>query len=90
MSWFKPNKYNQPAPLPPPPEPTEENPRVNDFLVNEKDRAIRITLYHNGQDSICKALGSLEMAKDLVKQKMSYWSSREGPRILVPSNGKHP
>ena len=90
MSWFKPNKFNQPRPLDPPPAPTDENPRVNQFLINEKERSVTIVLYHNGDTSICTGLGSLEMAKDMVKQKMSEWSRRERPSLLVPSNGKRP
>ena len=79
---------SQPAPLDPPPAPTAEEPRHNEFLVNQGKRAIQIILSHNGDDSICKGLGSLEMAKDMLKANFAQWSAREKPRIMVPGNGR--
>ena len=79
-----------PAPIDPPPAPTEENPRRNGIFVNEKDRSLQIILYQNGEQSLGMALGSLEMAKDMVKQQLTAWHMREQkrPSILVPGNGR--
>jgi hypothetical protein len=57
-------------------------------MVDEKNRIIQLRLYHNDEHSIRDALGSLEMAKDFVKAKLSDWSRRERPSLLVPRNGK--
>jgi hypothetical protein len=81
---------SQPAPIASPPIPTEENPRRNGIFINQQERSLQIIVYQNDEDSIPRALGSLEMAKDVVKQQMSQWHSRQrGNGILVPSNGKH-
>ena len=86
---FKPNKYNQPAPMPPPPAPTEENPRKNVVGVNDEHRYLEILVYYNDDESIQKALGTLEIAKDVIKGKMVEWRARQQrPGILVPRNGK--
>jgi hypothetical protein len=79
-----------PAPLDPPPSPSEENPRKNAIFVNEKERALQIMIYENGDDSIARGLGALEMAKDMLKSKLTEWHMRQKQRsgILVPGNGK--
>ena len=91
MIWFKPNKYNEPRPMPPPPAPTEEKPRKNVVGANEEQRYMEVVIYYNDDDeSIQKALGTLEIAKDVVKGKMVEWRARQQrrTRILVPENGK--
>ena len=83
--------YTQPRPMDPPPAPTDEKPRRNGIFMNERDRSIQVIIYHNDEESICKGLGSLEMAKDVIKQKITEWHMREQrrPAILVPQgNGK--
>lgn len=88
--FWKKNPYNQPHPIDPPPVPTEEHPRRNGIFINEKERSIQVVIYENGEQSMGMALGSLEMAKDVVKQQLTAWHMREKPRtgILVPSNGR--
>jgi len=80
-----------PAPIEPPPAPTEEKPRRNGIFVNEEDRCLQIVLYQNDEQSLTLALGSLEVAKDLVKSKLTEWAVRQRPihpSILVPGNGR--
>ena len=81
---------SQPPPIEPPPSPTDEHPRRNGIFLNEKDRSIQVIIYENGEQSLPMALGSLEMAKDVVKQQLTAWHIRETrrPGILVPGNGK--
>ena len=88
--FWKKNPYNQPRPIDPPPAPTEEHPRRNGIFINEKERSIQVVIYENGETSISMGLGSLEMAKDVLKQQLTAWHMREKPRagILVPSNGR--
>ena len=88
--FWKKNPYNQPKPIDPPPVPTEEHPRRNGVFINEKERSIQVVIYENGEQSMGMALGSLEMAKDVVKQQLTAWHMREKQRtgILVPSNGR--
>jgi len=89
MSWFKPNKYNEPRPMPPSPAPTEEKPRANIVGVDDSEQFLEIRLFFNDQESIQKALGTLEIAKDIIKRKMVEWRQRQRqPSILVPNNGR--
>lgn len=80
---------SQPASEAPPPSPTDENPRRNGILVNDQEKSILVRIYQNGDESLCQALGSLEMAKDVVKQQLTAWHMRQRKSpILVPSNGR--
>lgn len=80
---------SQPSPITPPPVSTEDNPRRNGVFMNEQERSLQVIIYQNDDDSIARALGSLEMAKDIVKSKMTEWHLRQTrrPTILVPGNG---
>ena len=81
---------SRPAPIDPPPTPTEEAPRRNGIFVDDQERSLQVVIYENDEDSIPRALGSLEMAKDVVKQKLMEWHMRQKTRthILVPGNGR--
>jgi hypothetical protein len=81
----------RPAPEPPPPAPTDEAPRRNGVFINDKEKCLQVMIFQNGDDSLPMALGSLELAKDVIKQKMTEWNIRQRqiqPKILVPGNGK--
>lgn len=60
--------------------------------INESKRAFVINIFDDGtEDSLAKAVGALDIAKDVVKHHMSLWHMKEAQRraILVPNgNGK--
>ena len=74
----------------PPPDVTPEAPRNNVVGVNEEQKFLEVRLYFNDEESIQKALGTLEISKDVVKGKMVQWRQNVARRnsILVPGNGR--
>jgi len=62
--------------------------------INEKQRYFLVKIYDDGTpDSMAKALGALEVAKDVVKANLSAWHMKEAQRkaILTPNGngGRH-
>lgn len=60
--------------------------------IHEVKRAFVVKIFDDGtEDSLARAIGALDIAKDVVKQNMSLWHMKEAQRraILVPNgNGK--
>lgn len=64
----------------------------NAVLLNDDMRCFRIDIFdHNRPEDLETALGTLELAKDVIKQKLSEWHYKDKMRsgLLVPKgNGK--
>jgi hypothetical protein len=89
MSIFRPNKYNVPQPK------VEICPAVsegqtsdnNGTYVSDKDRQFVVKIYDGGKPSdLAVALGTLEIAADIIKNQMSRWHQADANRsgIIVP------
>ena len=87
----KPNKYQAPQ-ISPIPERAQED--QSGTYINEGKRAFVVKIFDDGTpDSLAKAIGALEIAKDVVKQTLTMWHMKEAKRkaILVPNvNGGGP
>lgn len=69
------------------PIPEDQATKQSGVLINEQGRCFRVEIVDHGTpESLAMALGNLEIAKDVIKQQMSVWHSRDQRRaaILVP------
>lgn len=72
------------------PIPEDQESKQSGTYINESKRHIRIEIYDCGQpDDLSKALGTLRISEDVVKQTLSIWHMKDRQRkgIFVP-NGK--
>lgn len=69
------------------PIPEGRDKQTNGVYINEATRAIRIDIFDSGvPGTLENAVGTLELAKDVVKAKISEWHIKEQRRsaILTP------
>ena len=65
----------------------DNDPRQTGVAVNGQKKCIRVELYYNGKGSLTEALGTLEVAKDVVKKMFSEFTAyddRINPGIITP------
>lgn len=69
------------------PVPEGQADKFNGTLINEAGRAFRIEIFDKGNpEDLALALGTLEIAKDVIKQTMTVWHMKDAKRsaLLVP------
>lgn len=69
------------------PIPDDQDKKTSGVLINEQGRCFRVEIFDHGTpQSLAEALGTLEIAKDVIKQQMSIWHVKEQKRsgLLVP------
>lgn len=69
------------------PIPEGQADKQSGVLINEQGRCFRVEIFDHGTpQSLAEALGTLEIAKDVIKQQMSIWHVKEQKRaaILIP------
>jgi hypothetical protein len=89
IPFMKPNKYQMPQIAP---VPEGQDTRNNGVYINEEKRCFRIDIFDQGKPgTLEQALGTLEVAKDIIKHHISMWHAREQRRsaILVPKGNGH-
>lgn len=72
------------------PIPKDRAMQGNGVYFSDDTRSFRIEIFDHGtNDDMTCALGTLEVAKDVVKQKLSEWHVKDARKaaILVPRNG---
>ena len=84
---FKPNGYNAPAPPPIAAVPEHQSSAMNGTYISERDRQFVVKIYDGGKpEDLACALGTLEIAKDIIKNTLSQWHIREKSNkgIIIP------
>jgi hypothetical protein len=71
-------------------KPEPETDRRNAIFFNDAEKSVHVNLfYKEGGSAIAEALGALEMAKDAVKEKMTFWRMQDAKsKVIVAPNGK--
>jgi hypothetical protein len=93
MDRFIPKPQHRVIPAPPVPE--GQTTDANGTYINENKRCFQVHIFDSGKDAdLATAIGTLEIAKDIVKQKLSEWHIRDKqakaiivPKVVGPSNG---
>lgn len=86
---FGKDKYARPQ-ISPVPEGQKE--KMSGTMINESARQIRVEIFDCGTpEDLLKALGHLEIAKDIVKQTLSVWheKDRRVKGIITPPGNGH-
>lgn len=90
---FKPNKYNAPQVELCPPVPEGNSTEKNGTYISDKDRQFIIKIHDTGRpQDLATALGTLEIAADVIKNQMSQWHkadlNRKNTGIIIPETDK--
>jgi hypothetical protein len=86
---FGKKEYSAPQIAPVPEENTTDQ---NGTYINEAKRQFQVKIVDTGKmEDLALALGTLEIAKDVIKQTMSAWHMKDAQRkaILVPRSNGH-
>ncbi len=89
MPFFKPNKYTAPQV---PAIPVDQPTKGNGVYINEVGRSFKIEIFDQGTPGTLEsALGTLEIAKDILKHQIPLWHAKAQARsaILVPRGNGH-
>lgn len=79
--------------IPPPPVPEGNTIEGNGTYINEQGRQFMVKIFDTGKPiDLAVALGTLDIAKDVIKQKMSEWHLRDAraKAILIPKMNGNP
>ena len=74
------------------PVPPENSVDQNGTYINEAKRQFQVKIIDTGKmEDLALAIGTLEIAKDVIKQTMSAWHMKDAQRkaILVPRSNGH-
>lgn len=74
------------------PVPSENSVEQNGTYINEAKRQFQVKIIDTGKmDDLTLAIGTLEIAKDVIKATMSTWHQKDAQRkaILVPRGNGH-
>ena len=72
--------------------PEENSTDQNGTYINEAKRQFQVKIIDTGKmEDLALAIGTLEIAKDVIKQTMSAWHMKDAQRkaILIPRSNGH-
>ena len=74
------------------PIPAENSVDQNGTYINEAKRQFQVKIIDTGKmEDLALAIGTLEIAKDVIKQTMSAWHMKDAQRkaVLIPRSNGH-